>query len=190
MTDFLKEKVSIPDVRYKVAKGFLFCRLPSGRCLAYASPFLATKDVYYFKIHEGEFPRSIVYNKNVHGGIPSFEALADKYDAEVKKLSTSQIRFFGVNPTTKQWSRQHTYGGSLAENVTQAVARDLLAHSMVNAEAAGYPIVLHVHDELVADVPEGKGSLDGLRNIMLRSPDWAQGLPLDAAGCEAKRFKK
>jgi len=179
----------IPPVRYKVAKGFLFCQLPSGRLLAYASPSLVTKTIKYFKIEEGEYSRSVVFTPEIHTPA-QFEAMADKHGVPIKEFDTHSIRFFGVHAKTKQWSRQHTYGGSLAENVTQAVARDLLATAMVKCEDQGYPIVLHVHDELVADMPQGKGSLEKLRSIMLDSPDWASGLPLDATGCESERFKK
>lgn len=181
--------LNLPSVKYKVAKGFLFCQLPSGRLLAYASPSLVTKTVRYFKIEGGEFSRSVVFSPEVHTR-SQFEALADQHGTKVKEFDTHSIRFFGVHSKTKQWCRLHTYGGSLAENVTQAVARDLLADSMIRAEKKGYEIVLHVHDELVADMPYGQGSLDELREIMLDSPEWARGLPLDAAGGESGRFKK
>lgn len=179
----------MPDVKYKFSRGYLFCQLPSGRLLAYASPSLEKKTVRYYKISDGEFERSMVFNDKVYTPA-QFEAMADDVDAEIKEFDTFSIRFFGVDPKTKRWTRQHTYGGSLAENVTQAVARDLLAEAMVKSEEKGYPIVLHVHDELVADVPRGEGSLEGLRSIMLDSPEWAEGLPLDAEGCESERFKK
>ena len=117
--------------------------------------------------------------------------LALQAGSVISTFDTFSIRFFGVHPKTKRWSRLHTYGGSLAENVTQAVARDLLAASMVKCEQRGdYPIVIHVHDELVADVPKGQGSVEELRSIMLDSPPWAEGLPLDAEGSESERFKK
>lgn len=183
------EEDELPTVRYKFTKGYLFCQLPSGRLLAYASPSLVTKIVSYFKIEEGEYSRSVVFSPEVHT-VAQFYTMAEQHDTEVKEFETHSIRYYGVHPKTKQWTQLYLYGGMQAENVTQAVARDLLAHAMVEAEKRGYEIVLHVHDELVADAPHGKGNLAELKEIMLDSPKWAGGLPLDATGCETERFKK
>lgn len=80
------------------------------------------------------------------------------------------------------WMRLETYGPKLTENVVQAVSRDILAHSMTQLDAAGYPIVLHVHDEIVAEVPKGCGSVEEFERIMGRMPAWAEGWPVRAAG--------
>ena len=79
---------------------------------------------------------------------------------------------------------QETFGGKIAENITQSIARDLLAHGMMNLEAEGYPIVFHVHDEAVMEVPIGQGSVEEACEIMARAPEWADGLPLRADGDE------
>ena len=74
------------------------------------------------------------------------------------------------------------------ENIVQAISRDLLADAMQRVEAAGYPIVLHVHDEIVAEVPEGFGSTEEFTRIMTRAPSWALTLPIAAKAWAGPRF--
>ena len=100
------------------------------------------------------------------------------------------VAFDGVNSITRKWGQQYLYGGLLAENATQATARDLLVNGMFAVEAAGYPIVLHVHDELVAEVPEGFGSVGEFEKLMCRLPDWGKDIPVKAEGWRGKRYKK
>ena len=85
---------------------------------------------------------------------------------------------------------QETFGGKLAENCTQSIARDLLAHAMLSLEAAGYPIVFHVHDEAVMEVPDGQGSVEEACRVMAIPPNWARDLPLRAEGDEMAYYKK
>ena len=88
------------------------------------------------------------------------------------------------------FTEQQTYGGKLVENIVQATARDVLAEAMVRLEKAGYPIVFHVHDEAVAEVPDGEKSIEEMNKIMSVVPDWAEGLPLNAEGFETKYYMK
>lgn len=89
------------------------------------------------------------------------------------------------------WGRVTTYGGRLTENVVQAVARDVLAEGMLRAEEEFMPIVLHVHDELVAEVPLYSGLVaDDLCEVMSAPIDWAPGLPLAAEGFESEFYEK
>lgn len=85
---------------------------------------------------------------------------------------------------------QESFGGKLAENCTQAIARDLLAFAMLNLEAAGYRIVFHVHDEVVLEMPTGQGTLDEACAIMGQAPDWAEALPLRADGYCCPFYRK
>lgn len=93
------------------------------------------------------------------------------------------------------WVRVDTYSGKLCENVVQAVARDIQRFATINCERQGYPIVLHVYDELVAEVPHGVGSVEGLERIMATMPPWAvyQGKPWPikaAGGWRGLRYRK
>lgn len=99
--------------------------------------------------------------------------------------------FMGVNQYTKKWERIPTYSGKLAENSVQGTACDLLLEAGPRLEAAGYHIVMSVHDEYITEIKD-----DNTRNhremekIMSDLPDWADGLPLVAAGFEAARYRK
>jgi DNA polymerase len=85
---------------------------------------------------------------------------------------------------------QGAYGGTWTENVVQAIARDLLAEAMLRVEAAGYPIVLHVHDEIACEVPIGFGSTDEFTRLMTRKPAWALELPIAAEAWSGPRYMK
>ena len=101
------------------------------------------------------------------------------------------LHFHAVN-IANQWEETSTYGGSLAENVTQAVARDLLADAMLRLEDAGYNTVMHVHDEIVVEVPEGAPSdtLKKIEALVSTPPAWANDLPLAAEGWRGFRYRK
>ncbi len=98
--------------------------------------------------------------------------------------------FDGMDQVKKKWMSHRTYGGRLVENLVQAIARDCLAVAMMRVDAAGYDIVMHVHDEIIADTPWSRGSVEEMCAIMGQPIDWAPGLPLKAAGFEADFYKK
>ncbi|ERI06487.1 DNA polymerase [Aneurinibacillus aneurinilyticus] len=98
--------------------------------------------------------------------------------------------FDGMDQVKKKWMSHRTYGGRLVENLVQAIARDCLAESLMRLDAEGYETVMHVHDEVVLDVPIGKGSLEHVTAVMGNPISWAPGLPLSAAGFECDFYQK
>ena len=101
------------------------------------------------------------------------------------------IIYMGVNQETKQWGETETYGGKLVENIVQATARDCLAVAMTRVSAKGYSIVMHVHDEMIVDVPnEDTKAPEIINGIMAQPIDWAEGLPLRGDTYETPFYKK
>ena len=139
----------VRSIKFRVMDEYLFCRLPSGRLLAYYQP----------SITEGDF-------------------------------KAEQLTFMGTNSVTRKWERQKTYGGKLVENITQAVARDLMAEAMLRVESAGYEVVLSVHDELIAEARDGFGNVEQFEKLMCELPLWAAGLPVTSEGFECQRYRK
>lgn len=102
-----------------------------------------------------------------------------------------KVSYMGINQYSRKWQRLKTYGGKLVENITQAAARDIMAAAMPAIEAAGYQIVLSVHDEFITEAPDTDDfNRDGLAALMSTNPKWAEGLPLAAAGFETYRYRK
>lgn len=100
------------------------------------------------------------------------------------KMPSRVLCYRGIVQETKQWGEIDTYGGKLTENIVQAISRDLLAHSMILLDDAGYKPVCHVHDECLVEVPieHSKEHYDKMVDIMSISPDWASDMPLRADG--------
>ena len=107
----------------------------------------------------------------------------------VNKFGRDGLTYEGISEN-KKWSRIETYGPKLVENIVQGTARDLLAEAMLRVEEKGYPIVMHCHDEIIAEVPEGTGSVDEMCEVMAVQPEWAEGLPLRADGYECSFYQK
>lgn len=124
--------------------------------------------------------RCLTYND------PSLEYVETPW--KEKKIA---LHFMGMNSVTKKWEREHTYGGKLVENITQAVARDILAWAMFRCEQRGYPVAFSVHDEIVSEVPlGGDRSVGEFEQILCEIPKWAGGCPIKAKGFESIRYRK
>ena len=107
----------------------------------------------------------------------------------VNKFGRDGLTYEGISEN-KKWSRIETYGPKLVENIVQGTARDLLAEAMLRVEKKGYLIVMHCHDEIIAEVPEGTGSVDEMCEVMAVQPTWAEGLPLRADGYSCSFYQK
>jgi DNA polymerase len=151
---------SFRGILFKVFAKILFAKLPSGRTLCYIDPEIREKTMPWLDYETGK---------------------------KAKKLTVS---YMGVNSYTRQWQREYIYGGKWAENITSAVARDVMAESMDRLEKAGYPIVLSVHDEIVCEAPEERIDEAEFDRLVTQLPPWAQGLPIAAGGFVAERYRK
>lgn len=173
---------------YLVKNGFMWLRLPSGGCLAYASPKLRDQVWAKVKLPDGTWSDPEVMDRE------EAERLEAIYKVLIQGNTSPSISALGVNSTTKKWERSHLYGGLLFENWVQATARDLLVNGMRKARAAGYPLIYHNYDELVAEVPRGTADLAAFEALICELPDWAKTgplpMPLQSGGFIAKRYFK
>lgn len=117
--------------------------------------------------------------------LPSGRSLCYPY---ARLNEEGKIEYHGVNPYTRQWGPIATYAGKLVENVTQAVARDVLMESLPHIEAAGFEIILTVYDEVVAEATTQTS--DALCALLTADIDWMPGLPLASKGFETQRYRK
>lgn len=100
------------------------------------------------------------------------------------------LSYMGVDQKTKRWGRVETWGGKLAENVTQATARDCLRDTMLALTEAGYDIRAHVHDEVIISEPRDGRTVEDVSAIMGRELPWAPGLPLRGDGYACDFYMK
>lgn len=105
------------------------------------------------------------------------------------KFGNPSVSYLALTAAHK-WDRVESSPGKWVENITQATARDLLAEAMQRITKRGFHIVMHVHDELIVDVPKGQSSVEELCSMMCENPAWAEGLPLSADGFECTFYQK
>ena len=106
----------------------------------------------------------------------------------VNRYGSESVTYEGVGEQ-KKWLRLESYGPKFVENIVQATARDILVEAMRRLEAAGYQIVMHVHDEAVIEAP-ADSSLENICAIMGQTPAWAGGLLLRADGYVCDFYQK
>ncbi len=162
---------------------FLWVRLPSGRKIAYRQPQIS------WRVQEYEIDHVILDAK---GNAVLDENGDEKVITETKFTPPREtLEFYAVNSRTKKWGIERTWGGTLTENIVQAVARDLMMYALPRLEKAKYKVLLTVHDEIVAERKKGFGSVEEFRRIILDRPLWADELlPLDAKAWRGERYKK
>jgi len=154
-----------------------------GQCFSYNDITYGVKDeVLYCRLPSGRF---------LHYHRPRLEPAEDK----LRRGPAVKIVFEGYNTNTQKgpvgWIDMETFGGRLFENVVQAVSCDLQAEALHRCEQAGYPIVLHTHDEGCAEVPDSpRYNVETMAAIMTSRPSWASWWPIRAAGWEHKRYQK
>lgn len=106
------------------------------------------------------------------------------------RIIDESITYEGTMQASGAWGRIESYGPKFVENIVQAYARDILAGAIERLEEAGYPIVFHVHDEVICEVPIGKGSPEEIADIMTAPVSWAPEIPLTAAAYECEYYRK
>ena len=183
--------------RFKYYSNYLACLL--GTLIAFELCWIGAKYVIEGEVvhtcldHFIAVCGSFYINGNLFIKLPSGRKLC-YWNTHLKmnpRDGREHIVYMGVNQETKQWGETETYGGKLVENITQAIARDCLAISMQRVAALGYNIVMHVHDEMIVDVPiEDTDALERINACMGEAIPWAPGLPLRGDGYETPFYMK
>jgi DNA polymerase len=115
---------------------------------------------------------------------PQMHCIYDDYNRQ-------KLAYMGMNQTTHKWVEIPTYGGKLTENVVQAIARDCLGVTIIRLEDAGYPVVFHIHDECICEVPDdGTKTLEEMQKIFATPIPFAKDLPLKGAGYKTPYYLK
>lgn len=149
-------------VAYYCDQRALWCVLPSSRMLCYSSPKLEQE-----------------------------ERTAIRNDGSEYMSWKRKITFWGIDSRTRQWTKQSLYGGLQCENIVQATARDIMVDAMFKVEAAGYAIILTVHDEILSEVDQDSHhSAQHFQEIMARSSEVYAGLPVSVGAWEDTRYVK
>jgi DNA polymerase len=184
------EVIHCGKVAFRVAGSFCFMRLPSGRAISYPYPRVEMREVPWKKNFKEWVPCDsrqeavFLYGTNVEYDD------AKKRAHIYKNAQKPTFIYKGTDPYTRKWCDQEAHGGVLFNNVVQGTARDVQAEAMTRLEAAGYPVILTVHDEVVAEPAIDAGSIEEFERLMTQLPAWAEGLPVAAEAWAGPRYKK
>ena len=169
------DAITVGRVTLRRLRTWLVVELPSGRSICYPAP----------KIEQ--LPCRACSGQGVRQVDGASEPVPCKVCFSYGTVGTNT--YLGLNQYSRKWERVATYGGKLTENITQAVARDILAAALARIEAAGFELVLTVHDEVIAEATPDRSALE-LSRLLATAPDWAPGLPLAAKGFATTRYRK
>lgn len=192
-------------IMFGMKNGNLLMKLPSGRCLVYHKAHL--RKFYIAHIPERDTKGNLFMRKDDDG--KEFNKIINVKIGEVRNQSIKEYTYYlnraglqddSTKPTIREticfwgmgkiWGIIETYGPKLVENFVQAISRDLLMHSIINVEDAGYPVILSVHDELATENKKGSVTLEEIKEIMLDLPTWAKGWPVRADGFTGDYYQK
>ncbi len=192
------KKYRVGHLLFYVKDDFLRIQFTDGDFISYREPSIT-------------WTKTLILNKDddtIYASTP--EVYRDAIEKGYKKtgeFNSKKIRYYATNHKAKKidcvipkWSREATYGGKIVENIVQWVSRKVLAQAIVNAEAEGFDVLMHSHDELVSEAPLNKFKKETdskgvtyspvYREIMERLPIWGEGLPLKSGGWVGTRYKK
>jgi DNA polymerase len=156
---------SVGPLRIWCTSGCLLVRLPSGRVMRYWKPSI----------------------KRLERTIKTVDECGEIVDM---KMMVDEIRYMTVSKNKTTMQLDTLYGGKIADHVTQALARDLLALAVERVEEIDpYEVVIHVHDSVGAEVPKGQGSVEQFCAVMNQVPDWAEGMPVATEGYRDRYFR-
>ncbi len=164
------------EVTFRKRGSMLWCKLPSQRVLCYPYPEIRRDD---------DYRRDTLTFK----GVPD-QLVWATYTGQKERGEVNTTYIVDDPSNTKQWSRISTYGGKLAENVTQAICRDILADAVRRVEAAGFPVVAHVHDEIIVEGDFDAEDRMAFEILMSEVPEWATDFPMSAGCWLAPRYRK
>lgn len=182
---------------YDPLADFLYCYLPSGRCINYPG---ATLDIAY---------TLVVTGRNKKGREVKARLQVDSLEGSIKKDFVDNLRAKGYRIDSDEpevWTTEKisyiktdksgmskktaTYGGKIVENCVQGICRDILAEALQRAEERGFNPIISVHDEIICETPVGEKKLKDLEEILCESPSWAEGFPIAAEGFQCLRYRK
>jgi DNA polymerase len=177
-------------VTYGKNGNILYCRLPSGRLLAYHNPVTAWVGAIKFEDDDSIYKTRLAQSKTE--AEIGLNELRMKFRAKIEEWAMAKLAVTveSYDSIAGRMERKPVHGGIWTERVTQAICRDILAAAMLRLDRAGYQIVMHIHDEIVCEVVKGSANLDDYISIFSQPPPWAPGFPIGAEGWVNEYLKK